>query len=60
MSKPRALEGKNAISAYFKVESGAEGNCLAFSKAVPTDGTKVFCSAVVEVKGGKIARQTVV
>ncbi|MGO9684493.1 MAG: hypothetical protein ACLP0B_04380 [Steroidobacteraceae bacterium] len=24
------------------------------------DGTKVFCSAMIELKGGKIARQTVV
>jgi len=71
-SKPRNIEGKSAISAYFddvcgrdmthKVESGvAEGNRLAFTQSCAyPNGTKVFCSAMVELKGGKIARQTVV
>ena len=71
-SKPRNLEGKSAISAYFnevcgremthKVESGvAVGNRLAFTQSCSyPDGTKVFCSAMVELKGGKIARQVVV
>jgi hypothetical protein len=71
-SKPTELEGKSAISAYFndvcgrvmthKVESGVtEGNRLAFTQScLYPDGTKVFCSAMVELKGGKIARQTVV
>ena len=71
-SKPRNLEGKSAISAYFedvcgrdmthKIESGvAVGNRLAFTQSCAyPDGTKVFCSAMVELKGGKIARQTVV
>jgi ketosteroid isomerase-like protein len=71
-SKPRILEGKTAISAYFedvcgrdmthKVENGvAAGNRLAFTQSCAyPDGTKVFCSAMVELKGGKIARQTVV
>jgi len=71
-SKPRNLEGKSAISAYFndvcgremthKVESGlAAGNRLAFTQSCSyPDGTKVFCSAMVEFKGGKIVRQTVV
>jgi ketosteroid isomerase-like protein len=71
-SKPRNLEGKSAISAYFndvcgremthKVESGlAAGNRLAFTQSCSyPDGTKVFCSAMVELKGGKIVRQTVV
>ena len=71
-SKPRNLEGKSAISAYFedvcgrdmthKVEAGlAVGNRLAFTQSCAyPDGTKVFCSAMVELKGGKIARQTVV
>lgn len=71
-SKPRELEGKGAIASYFadvcerdmthRVEGGvAAGNRLAFmqSCAYP-DGTKVFCSAMVELKGGKIARQVVV
>jgi ketosteroid isomerase-like protein len=71
-SKPRNLEGKSAISAYFedvcgrgmthKVENGvAVGNRLAFTQSCAyPDGTKVFCSAMIELKGGKIARQTVV
>src|SRR5439155_14042255 len=57
-SKPRDLEGKSAISAYFndvcgremihKVESGvAVGNRLAFMQnCAYHDGTKVFCSAM--------------
>jgi ketosteroid isomerase-like protein len=71
-SKPRNLEGKSAISAYFidvcgremthKLDSGvAVGNRLAFTQSCAyPDGTKVFCSAMVELKGGKIARQVVV
>jgi ketosteroid isomerase-like protein len=71
-SKPRNLEGKSAISAYFndvcgrnmthKIESGvSEGKRLAFTQSCAyPDGTKVYCSAMVELKGGKIARQTVV
>ena len=71
-SKPRNLEGKSAIASYFedvcgrdmthKVENGvAVGNRLAFTQSCAyPDGTKVFCSAMVELKGGKIARQTVV
>src|ERR1700752_3095295 len=71
-SKPRSLQGKDAIASYFadvcgrdmthKVESGVGvGNRLAFTQSCAyPDGTKVFCSAMVELKGGKIARQTVV
>ena len=71
-SMPRTLEGKNAIGTYFedvcgrdmshKVEQGlATGNRLAFTQSCAyPDGTKVFCSAMVELKRGKIARQTVV
>ena len=71
-SKPHELQGRSAIASYFadvcgrdmthQVEGGvAAGNRLAFmqSCAYP-DGTKVFCSAMVELKGGKIARQVVV
>jgi SnoaL-like domain len=58
-SKPRNLEGKSAIAAYFedvcgrgmthKVENGvAVGNRLAFTQSCAyPDGTKVFCSAMV-------------
>ena len=71
-SKPRKLEGKQQISAYHtdvcgrdmthKIESGvATGNRLAFTQSCAyPDGAKVFCSAMIELKGGKIARQTVV
>jgi hypothetical protein len=71
-SKPRNLQGKRAISEYFedvcgrdmthKVEVGlAVGNRLAFTQSCAyPDGTKVFCSAMIDLKGGKIARQVVV
>jgi hypothetical protein len=71
-SKPRSLEGKSAIAAYFedvcgrdmthRLEAGvAMGNRLAFTQSCAyADGTKVFCSAMIDLKGGKIARQVVV
>jgi ketosteroid isomerase-like protein len=69
-SRPRELKGRAAIAAYYddvcsramthKVESGvAEGDWLAFTQACSyPDGTRVFCSAMIELRGGKIARQT--
>ena len=71
-SNPRNLEGKSAIASYFddvcgrdmthKVESGVVlGNRLAFTQSCAyPDGTKVFCSAMIDLKAGKIARQVVV
>ena len=71
-SKPHSLQGKSAIASYFedvcgrdmthKVEAGvAMGNRLAFTQSCAyPDGTKVFCSAMVDLKGGKISRQVVV
>ena len=71
-SNPRNLEGKSAIASYFddvcgrdmthKVESGVVlGNRLAFTQSCAyPDGTKVFCSAMINLKGGKISRQVVV
>jgi hypothetical protein len=71
-SKPRSLQGRAAIASYFedvcgrdmthKVEAGvALGNRLAFTQSCAyPDGTKVFCSAMVDLKGGKISRQVVV
>jgi hypothetical protein len=71
-SKPNSIEGKSAITSYFadvcgrdmthKVEAGvAVGNRLAFTQSCAyPDGTKVFCSAMIDLKGGKIARQVVV
>jgi hypothetical protein len=70
-SKPRNLEGRSAISAYcddvygrdmtHKIESGgAVGKRLAFTQSCAyPDGTRVFCSAMIELKGGKITRQIV-
>jgi ketosteroid isomerase-like protein len=71
-SSPRRLTGQAAIAGYFSdicgrdvthmVESGlAAGNRLAFTQSCTyPDGTKVFCSAMLDLKGGKIAQQTVV
>jgi hypothetical protein len=45
-----------------KVEAGAAmRNRLAFTQSCAyPDGTKVFCSAIIDLKGGKIARKVVV
>lgn len=71
-SKPRRLQGKSDIAAYFadvcgrdmthKVEAGvAVGNRMAFTQSCAyPDGTKVFCSTMIDLKGGKISRQVVV
>jgi len=71
-SNPRRLTGKAAIAGYFgdvcgrdmthMIENGiAAGNRLAFTQSCTyPDGTKVFCSAMLDLKSGKIARQTVV
>lgn len=71
-SNPRHLDGKSAISSYFEdvcgrdmthtIEAGlAVGNRLAFTQSCAyPDGTKVFCSTMIDLKGGKIARQVVV
>lgn len=71
-SKPREVKGKAAISAFWddicgramthNVETSvAEDGRIAFSQACAyPDGAKVLCLAMCELKGGKIARQTVV
>jgi hypothetical protein len=71
-AKPNNLKGKKAITAYFndvcgrdmthKIVGGVtDGKRLAFTQnCTYPDGTKVFCSAMIELKGGKIVRQTVV
>jgi ketosteroid isomerase-like protein len=71
-SKPHEVKGKAAIATFWddicsramthKVETSiSEGDRLAFTQACAyPDGAKVFCQAMVELKGGKIARQTVV
>jgi ketosteroid isomerase-like protein len=71
-SKPREVKGRTAITTFWddicsramthRVETSiADGNRLAFSQACAyPDGMKVLCFALCELKGGKIARQTVV
>ena len=69
-SKPRELKGKAAIAAFYDdvcaramthhVETGiSSGNRLAFTQACNYEnGTRVFCSAMIELDDGRIARQT--
>jgi len=71
-SKPRIVRGAAAIATFFddicsramahEVKACVtEGNRLAFTQAcVYPDGTKVLCLAMVELKAGKIAQQTIV
>jgi ketosteroid isomerase-like protein len=71
-SKPREVKGRSAITTFWddicsramthKVETSvADGNQIAFSQACAyPDGMKVLCLALCELKGGQIARQTVV
>ena|ERR1700724_2954879 len=71
-SKPRELKGKAAIASYYddvcgramshRIEAGvADAKALAFTQACTyPDGTKVFCSAMLDIAGGKIVRQTAV
>ncbi|TPL47746.1 nuclear transport factor 2 family protein [Mesorhizobium sp. B2-4-4] len=71
-SNPREIRGRAAISTFWddicsramthKVDTTiADGDNLAFTQACAyPDGTKVFCAAMLELKGGRIARQTVV
>jgi ketosteroid isomerase-like protein len=71
-SRPREVKGKSAISTFWddicsravthKIETSiTEGNRLAFTQACASpNGAKVFSIAILELKGGKIAHQTVV
>jgi ketosteroid isomerase-like protein len=71
-SKPREFKGRQAIAAYYDdvcgramahhVEAGiSNGKELAFTQACTyPDGAKVFCSAMLEIRNGKIVRQTAV
>jgi ketosteroid isomerase-like protein len=71
-SKPREFRGQQAIAAYFDdvcsramthhIEAGfSNGQQLAFTQACTyPDGAKVFCSAMLEIRNGKIVRQTAV
>jgi ketosteroid isomerase-like protein len=69
-SRPRELKGRGAIAAFYedvcsramthRVEAGvSDDRRLAFTQACAyPDGTRVFCSAMIEIEAGKIARQT--
>ncbi len=71
-SRPHEVKGRSAISAFWddicsramthKIETTiAEGDRLAFTQACAyPDGAKVFCVAMIELRDGKIAHQTVV
>jgi ketosteroid isomerase-like protein len=71
-SKPRIVRGKPAIAAFFDdicsraithdvKSSVTDGNRLAFTQACAyPDGTRVLCMAMIELKAGKIAQQTMV
>jgi ketosteroid isomerase-like protein len=71
-SRPREVRGKPAIAGFWDdicsramthevAFSVAEGDRLAFSQACAyPDGAKVFCLAMIELKEGLIARQTMV
>src|SRR5665213_3812141 len=71
-SKPREFKGKQAIASYFDdvcsramshhIESSVtNGQTLAFTQACTyPDGTKVLCAAMLDIKDGKIVRQTAI
>jgi ketosteroid isomerase-like protein len=71
-SRPREIRGHDAIAAYFddvcgramthRVENGITGgDQIAFTQACTyPDGKRVFCSATLDVAGGKITRQVAV
>jgi SnoaL-like domain len=71
-SKPFEVKGRDAIVAYFddvcgrdmthKVDFGIqEGDRLAFTQSCAyPDGKRVFCSASIDIKNGKIARQVAI
>ena len=71
-SKPRELRGKAAIAAYYddvcgramthRMESGiTDGKQLAYTQVCTyPEGGRVFCAAMLELKDGKIVRQTAV
>jgi ketosteroid isomerase-like protein len=71
-SKPRLVRGRAAIATFFddvcsramshEVASYvADGSRLAFTQACAyPDGTKVLCVAMMDLKDGKIAQQTIV
>ena len=71
-SDPLEIKGAKAIAAYYEDVCGrtmthsvdnavAEGDRLAFVQTCTyPDGKRVCCSAMLELRGGKIVRQTAV
>jgi ketosteroid isomerase-like protein len=71
-SKPLEIKGRAEIARYYedvcgramthRIESAvADGGHLAFVQACAyPDGTRVCCSAMLDLEGGKIVRQTAV
>jgi hypothetical protein len=71
-SRPREIQGRQAIGAFFDdicgremthhLESGlADRDRLAYTESCEyPDGTKVFCSSMMELKNGRVARETIV
>ena len=71
-SRPREVKGRTAITTFWddicsramthRVDTSiTEGDRLCFTQdCTYPDGAKVFCIAVVDLKGGKITHQTVV
>jgi hypothetical protein len=71
-SRPRELKGKTAIADFYEdvctramthqVEAGiGDDHRLAFTQSCAyPDGTRVFCSAMLELQRGRIIRQTTV
>ena len=69
---PRELKGKQAIAAYYEDLCGramshhidsalATDDALSFTQTCTyPDGAKVFCAAMLDLKDGKITRQTAV
>jgi hypothetical protein len=71
-SHPLEIKGRDAIAAYYDDVCGrtmthrvafgiSEGDRLAFTQdCTYPDGKRVFCSATLEIDGGRIARQVAV
>jgi hypothetical protein len=69
-SKPRELNGKQAIAGYYDDVCGramshriasavTDGEALSFTQICTyPDGAQVFCAAMLEISAGKITRQT--
>lgn len=71
-SRPREIRGRDAITTFWDDVCGramthdvdvtvSEGDRMAFTEACAyPDGTRVFCAAMLELKDGKIANETMV